>query len=552
MASVPTSLQESGQEALRQIEEDNKNINQKFEEKKKENETPPESEFFKGNNYPNSPKIFIKKIIVKNNKILSLEEVNKVIKPFEESSLGLRDMHKVAYLLTVACRQKGFVTFLAILPPQHISNNTIVIEIREGLMGETIVRGNHYFKKSFYQRNITLKRDEKLNYNQLQQDVSLINQSQDLHVKLVLVPGQELHQTDVILNVKDRLPIHAEFSYDNYSSKYIGQNGFTGILKDDNLLGFGDTLTLEYQGTNAALEELNLLSYSLPVTNKTDIGVYAASNKLELNGQFEDLMARGKSRLYGFFINQKFITRQDFKIVLNGGFDYKDVYNFLDRQTTSQDRLRIVKLGFNVDYTDQFYGRNIFNNEIDSAIPGIMGGLRSVDPRASTVGAGGEFEKDLTDFIRLQKLIGGSTLLLKSQVQFSSTVLPAVEQYQLGGPANVRGFIAGEAVGDSGQSVTSELNFPMYGIPRSIRVPFTSSYLYNDVKIAAFYDWGHVALRDPQAGESKSRILDSYGTGLRVNLPYNFYFLLDFAWPVTGNPSDMKHEHTWIQITKSF
>ena len=503
LASVPTSLQESGQEALRQIQDDNKDINQKLEEKKKESDSSSESEAFNANHYPNTPKVFIKKIVVINNKILSPDEINKIIIAFERSSLGVRDMHKVAYLLTETCRQKGFVTFRAILPPQHISDNTIIIEIREGLMGETIVKGNRYFKKSFYQKNITLKKGERLNYNRLQQDVSLLNQSQDRHVKLVMVPGQEIHQTDVILNVKDSLPVHAEFSYDNYSSKYIGQNGFTGILRDDNLLGFGDSLTLEYQGTNAALEELNLLRYLLPVTNITDIGVFAASNKLELNGQFEDLMARGKSRLYGFFINHKLITRQDFKIVLNSGFDYKDVYNFLDGQTTSQDRLRIIKTGFNVDYTDQLCGRNIFNNEIDSGIPGIMGGLRSVDPRASTVGAGGEFEKDLIDFIRLQRLIWGSTLLIKSQVQFSSTVLPAVEQYQLGGPTNVRGFIAGEAVGDSGQSVTSEFNFPLYGIPRSIRVPFTNSHFYNNVKVAAFYDWGHVTLRDPQAGESR-------------------------------------------------
>jgi len=58
----------------------------------------------------------IKKIIVKGSTILSVGEINKIIRPFEGQMLGLRDMQKVVNLITEACRQKGFVTFRAILP----------------------------------------------------------------------------------------------------------------------------------------------------------------------------------------------------------------------------------------------------------------------------------------------------------------------------------------------------------------------------------------------------------------------------------------------------
>ena len=70
----------------------------------------------------------------------------------------------------------------------------------------------------------------------------------------------------------------------------------------------------------------------------------------------------------------------DLKIVANLGFDYKDVFNFLLGSESSRDLERVAKASFNMDYTDSFYGRNIFNNEIDYGIPDIMGGSMGVDP----------------------------------------------------------------------------------------------------------------------------------------------------------------------------
>jgi len=212
----------------------------------------------------------------------------------------------------------------------------------------------------------------------------------------------------------------------------------------------------------------------------------------------------------------------------------------------------VAKGGINIDYSDNFYGRNIINDEIDFGIPDIGGGSRAVDPNSSVLGAGGRFTKDVFDYLRLQSLPFDSTLLLKTEAQFSGNVLDATEEYQLGGISNVRGFAPGEAVGDNGQTATAELGLPVYGIPKDLRIPFTSTKLYDSLRLAAFYDWGHVFLREPQPGEFKDRILDDYGCGLRLTLPQNFFFRIDAAWPVTGQPSDGRNEHTWIQVTKQF
>ncbi len=553
-AQVPAAQQASGQESLRQLQERDKKLREKIEQPpQKETETPEQPILPSEENVPPvSEKVMINKITVSGNTLLPQSEIDKIIKPFEGKEMTLRDMQKVADLVTDAYRKKGFITTRAILHPQKVINNTLEITVVQGLMGNLELRGNRYFKKQSFIKRISLKKGDPFNYNILRNDLRTINQYPDRNVKTIITPGKEPGQTDVVLDVKDHLPIHMGFSYDNFGSRYIGKNRYLATATDYNFLGFDDVLTFQYQTAEMDAYRLTSLRYLVPVSKNTEAGFYGAQNQISLKEEFKDLEARGKSKLYGAFVNQILVNEENLKITGSAGFDYKDVFNFQLGVESSRDRERVVKAGFNIDYADRFNGRNIFNNETDVCIPNIMAGLKDVDPRSSRVGAGGEFIKDLFDYLRLQQLPFDSTLLFKLEAQFSSTILPATEQYQLGGIANVRGFAPGEAVGDSGQSMTSELSFPLYIIPKSIRVPYSKAKLYDALKIAGFWDWGHVKFRSTQIGEVKQRTLDSFGCGIRFNLPENFSFRIDFAWPVMGKPSDQNNEHTWLQVTKEF
>ena len=143
-------------------------------------------------------------------------------------------------------------------------------------------------------------------------------------------------------------------------------------------------------------------------------------------------------------------------------------------------------------------------------------------------------------------------MLFKSEAQFTGDVLDSTEQYQLGGISNVRAFAPGDAAGDEGQSATAELGIPIYGIPKDLRIPFSSAKLYDALRVATFFDWGHVRLIEPLAGEVKQGTLDGYGCGLRLTLPENFFFRIDAAFPISGESSIERSEHTWVQVTKEF
>lgn len=145
-----------------------------------------------------------------------------------------------------------------------------------------------------------------------------------------------------------------------------------------------------------------------------------------------------------------------------------------------------------------------------------------------------------------------STILWKNQVQISPYILPAAEQFQLGGINNVRGYPLAEFVGDNGYSMSWDWAIPVYFIPKDIKIPFSKAKLYDAFRVVAFYDWANVHLNRPLTGESKDITRTGFGCGLRLNLPENFSVRTDFAWPLNQIPSDGKHYHSYLEIKKEF
>lgn len=549
-ATSPTS-ELTAEEKRTGLERQDTELRQKVEEKKKVPEAAPEL-------IPPQPKIESqekitpKKIDVTGATLVSAKEIEAVTKPLENKEITIQELQKAADMITDIYRQRGYITSRAYLPPQKITAEGVVeIRVLEGAMGDVEIRGNRYFRTRLLRSKISLKKGEPFNYNVLRKDLIKINEAPDRFCKTVLAPGKEAGTTDLTLDVKDNLPIHVGFDWDNFGSRYIGRNRYSVRFTHNNLLGFDDKLTFQYQLAEADRYNLENLRYLAPIGNGLEVGAYAALSKVKLGKEYKDSDVWGKSKLYGVFANRSLIDGENFDMNLNLGFDYKDVVNYQNQAVTSHDRLRIAKAGFDMDLADNL-GRTIFTYELDYGIPDIMGGLKAKDINASRSGAGGKFIKNGINLLRLQKLPLSSTLLWKNQVQLSPYILPSTEQFQLGGITNVRGYPSAEAVGDQGYTMTFEWSCPVYLMPKDIVVPFSKVKMYDALRIVAFYDWGNVHLRRPLAGEEKNKTLRSAGCGMRFNLPKSLSLRLEVAWPLDNLPSDGSRAHTWVQITKDF
>lgn len=479
--------------------------------------------------------------------------INDIIQPYQNKQLTVKEMQKIADLITDAYRKEGFVTSRAYLPPQKIERGILEIRVVEGITGDMVVKNNRYFKSKLYSKKILLKKGEPFNYETLREGLNRINQFPDRYAKAVLAPGKEAGATDIIIEANEQLPMHAGVDWDNYGSRYVDKDRLRTTLTHNNLLGLDDALTFQYQISEGENYRLLTLRYLFPVTANLKLGFFAADSAIDLRQEYEDedLNARGKSRLYSIYAMQSLINRENANLNLNLGFDYKNSFNFQGGLETSRDCLRVGKASLDLDLTDPL-GRTIINNEVSYGFADIMGALQKVDGRASRSGAGGKFFKNNLDLLRLQRLPFNSTLLWKNQLQLSPYILTASEQFQIGGIINVRGYPTAEVVGDRGYSSTWELSMPPYLLSKNLKVPFSKAKFYDALRMVLFYDWANARLRRPTATEEKTKTLRAAGCGLRFNLPENFSIRAEVAWPLDNTPSDSDHAHTWMEVSKSF
>jgi len=505
-------------------------------------------------------KVVVREVKVEGAELISQEDIDQTLAsqftPGEEMTFN--QMQRLAGEITALYRQKGFVTSRAYLPPQSLDGGVLFIKVIEGRMGQYTISGNKYFTTEQLNKKFTLKSGAAFDYSDLQRSLEYINEHPDRQARVVLVPGEEPGTTDVDVKIQDQPPVHATLEYDNWASRYLNKDRYAVTLEHNNLTKHDDRLSIKFltsEGNNLLLAQGR---YIYPLSNTLEVGAQFLTSKTELGREFEVLEAHGSADVIGVFATQELVNTIDFNLNLNLGFDHKNVKNYLLGVESSSDRVRVARIGFDADYDDR-WGRSIANLEWDFGIPGIFEGMEDHnDPSASRAGAGGEFNKGIFNFFRLQplpsswKYLNETYFLWKNLAQYSDDVLVASEQFQIGGPTSVRGYAPGEASGDSGIYSALEWSLPFYGLSREAKIPGREETWYDSLKWVLFYDWGWVDFENPQPGERNQETLRGYGAGVRLNIARDIAVRIEVGWPDGRKSEDSRRAHTWVEVDWKF
>ncbi len=489
-------------------------------------------------------KVLINKIEVTGVTVFSPAFIHSIVAPYEGKELSLSEFRSIAELITNEYRKKGYVTTIAYLPPQKIENNSLKIAVSEGKVGNIKLSGNTYFSSRLLLHYLDMKKGDLFNYDVLRKDVNYINEHPDRNAKVVLEKGEGPGETDVNMQVKDRLPLHATLSYNNYNSSYLGLNKYSLELKSDNFLGLDHILAVEAQTSEGDMYRLYSGRYIIPVGEKHNLGAYYVHVNQKLGGSVKNLNIEGTGDIVSAYFSYKAIDGENLIMRINPAFDYKNIENKILGITTSKDKLRVAKLGFDFDFSDKLRGRDVITQEFDYGIPDFLDGLKAKDTIASRVGSGGEFFKMVTNVARVQSLPASTSLMLRGAAQYTNNTLCSTEQFNIGGISTVRGYPVSEFVGDRGINASAELYCPPYFLSK------TSMY-YDLVKFMGFFDWGHISNRRPQVGEAKNEDIYSAGPALRFEIPQKLSVSFDYGFALGRRPSDGSKSRGYIE-TKLF
>ena len=482
---------------------------------------------------PEGKKILLKKIALQGNTIFSSKELQPILTLYEGTEMSMKDIHELCRKIQNRYIESGYFLVRVYPPAQEIMNRTLKIEVMEATLGDIEIVGNKHYKTKFIASYFNKYLGKTINYNDLLKTLLLINENSDLAVGTIFQKGKDLGTVDMIIRVKDSDPYHISADFNNYGSG-VTSRCRSGVRTDiGNVLQDGDNLSFIGVG-GYPLHQLKFLDaiYTTPLNSRgSDLDLSFLFSEFHVD-KMSELHIHGTTQVAGCKFSQALQRTKKLNTDIYTGFEYKQIRNFANHETTAFDKLRVVALGCKVDYMDSYKGHNVADIGVFGGIPKLLGGLRSVDGRCSREDAGGRFIYVDANYQRVQRLPFSSLLLLSLQGQFSFYKLPLSEEFYIGGINTVRGYPLAIGLGDTGFCANAEIRIPPLFMG-STRIIGSKKLWKEVIQFVGFLDHGEVFVHGGGIFEQSNRIsLTSAGLGARVFGPFGIDCSADVGFPL--------------------
>ncbi|NCW28735.1 MAG: ShlB/FhaC/HecB family hemolysin secretion/activation protein, partial [Verrucomicrobia bacterium] len=148
--------------------------------------------------------------------ILKQEDFRDKLEPYLGKPATMATLNKVSKDVIDYYRREGFPVVNVVVPRQTVRDGVIQFVVTEAKVGKVIVEGAKWFNPDKFKDEVSLREGDKVDGDQLQEDVRWLNTNPFRSTDLAFQPGETPGSTDVILEVNDRMPLRFFFTYDNY------------------------------------------------------------------------------------------------------------------------------------------------------------------------------------------------------------------------------------------------------------------------------------------------------------------------------------------------
>ena len=470
--------------------------------------------------------------VITGNKILQQEDFQEKLRAYLGKPATMATLNKISRDVIEYYRRQGFPVVNVVVPQQTVRDGVIQFVVTEAKVGKVIVEGAKWFNPDKFKDEVSLREGDKVDGDQLQEDVRWLNNNPFRSTDLAFQPGEAPGTTDVILEVNDRMPLRFFFTYDNYGIDITGKNRLSTGFNFGNLFNLDQQVNFQYTTTTQSIfNAMNAYSGSwivpFPWRNYMTIyGAYSGSSaevspNNTLNGSSWQISARYNAPLPMIF---------EYTHELYGGFDFKQASNSLLIFNTS------IGAGggfgiYNVFQLTAGYSGNIPDPIGSTSFevagfysPGGLGTLNDSDTYNQIVpNADPDYGYGKLNLKRGFVLPMNFSLTGAFNGQITTSNLMPTEQYGLGGYNTVRGYDERVANGDNAWVVNVEFRTP----PGSIAKIFGNQEIDDRLQFLAFWDYGFVGFSNPSPGQTSTYLM-GIGPGLRYSI--DRYVSVQFDW----------------------
>ena len=476
----------------------------------------------------------VKQIKVIGNTILSEKEIREIVTPYEGQDQTVSQLEKAAKKITERYRRKGFITSTAYVPEQALQDGLIKLQVVEGKLGNLSIEGSRYFSIKKMKAYVPTQSGEPLKYATIKEAVRLLNKNPDREVRSILRKGKSPETTDIILKVKDSLPLHAGTLFDNQGGRTTGRYRFGLTAQHTNLAKLDDRFLI---GTIFGKNFGSLFTrYQLPISPKTGTELHFGFSHSQVDPQKElkPFGVNGLSQTYSIELHQDYFQNRKYSLTGKVGFYIKESRTRVNSGTFRRESLNIIRFGHTFGMNDR-WGRTRLSPEFSFGT-NLFGAGVHANPGSSRQGVETAFIKMKLNFSRAQKMPFGTSLNGRGIVQIPTEKLANSEGLYLGGGSSVRGYPEGDYIGDGGVRYSFDYLIPFFLAPQKFKLPYSRSTLRKDLNFVLFLDHAYGRLRGPSISELKSRNMLGIGVGLRMRLYKNLYGRVEWARAYGDHP----------------
>jgi hemolysin activation/secretion protein len=153
------------------------------------------------------------------NTLLSTDTTALILRPYIRPKIDFVTVRQGLTELQKVYADRGYATVAVTLPQQTLTNGIVKIRVFEGKLATIKVVNNHFFSSNNVMRALPgIHTNMILNSYTFQAELDRANVNQDRQIYPQIEPGEEPGTTDLRLQVKDRIPLHAKIELNNENS----------------------------------------------------------------------------------------------------------------------------------------------------------------------------------------------------------------------------------------------------------------------------------------------------------------------------------------------
>lgn len=466
-------------------------------------------------------------------------------------------------------RVRGLILAQVILPVQTVTEGVVKLEVIEGRLGKVLAEGNELYSQAALERPFSQLIGEPVSQQEAESALLVLTDYPGLTAFGMFQPGQRVGETNMLIRVPNEERFTGSVRADNHGSDTTGVWRGRANAQWNNVSGHADQLGVTLQHSLFPANSLfAAVDYQLIWDRYWRASAYANRNSFSVGGDFESLEIAGVSTQVG--IAGERIWQRSRERNLSSRLELASKQATTDRfgRQANEDRLTVTTLSADYDSVDsRFSGLNYAGVELSLGFNDLLGAMgdsdsaesQSSDERPSRRGgdgdyAEGSFQKILLFYSRLQNITPNSSVLARTEFQYSPNLLVPMEQYAVGGADHLRGFPSSYALYDVGGLVSLEYiaQAPFIGDE-----PAFGGWRWRDLlQFSVFYDHSNGQKNDPLLSEVDGWFqMSSLGMGVRFGIPDQLSSRLQFALPLideSENDEEEAQPRLWLDLAWTF